>query len=137
MSLSGDWTDVKISWSARVASENKLLLESGDGKGWELCSQEIRVSEAVRCLSLPVSVHVNHLLVADSEMRKGKVGNRVWANPSDIIVRQMSHQLWGKDRPHFFQICSEEFQKCSQCPWAGIRDLGEEPWGIGPHLCQE
>ena len=39
MSLSGDWTDVKISWSARVASENKLLLESGDGKGWELCSQ--------------------------------------------------------------------------------------------------
>ena len=95
MSLSGDWTDVRISWSARVVSgsKNLLVLESGDGEGWELCSQELQITEAVRCLLLPVSVHVNHLLVADSEMHKGKVGNRVWVNPSDILVRQMSHRL--------------------------------------------
>ena len=49
MSLSGDWTDVRISWSARVVSgsKNLLVLESGDGEGWELCSQELQITEAV------------------------------------------------------------------------------------------
>ena len=77
MSLSADWTDVGINWSAKVETGNKnlLSLESGDGKELESCSQELRVTEAVGCRSLLVSVHVSHFLAVNSGMRKGKVGN--------------------------------------------------------------
>ena len=77
MSLSVDWTDVGINWSAKVVTWNKnlLFLESGDGEEWESCSQGLRVTEAVGCRSLPVSVHVSHLLAVTLGMRKEKVGN--------------------------------------------------------------
>ena len=77
MSLSADWTDVGINWSAKVETGSKNLpsLESEDGEEWGSCSQGLRVTEAVGCQSLPVSVHVSHFLVVNSGMRKGKVGN--------------------------------------------------------------
>ena len=77
MSLSADWTDVEINWSAKVETGSKNLPspESEDGKELELCSRGLRVTEAVGCRLLLVSVHVSHLLVVNSGMHKGKVGN--------------------------------------------------------------